>query len=629
MKVSKTMCRIIGSWDFTKKIDKQKFSTMVDSLRHGGPDDSGVYYEDTLAFGHRRLSIIDLSNLAHQPMISKEKNYILIFNGELYNYQQIRKELMALGHIFFSNSDTEVVLNSYIQWGEKCVDKFDGMWAFAIRDINKNIIFLCRDRLGVKPLYWYFDENIFMFGSELKSFKKHPSFKKSINQDALYFYFKYGYIGDDKTIFSHCNKLEAGTFLTINNNKEIEQTTYYTPDKDYHQNSQLPHIDILPKTKELLTQSILSRTVSDVGFGVFLSGGNDSSLVTAILKEHNYDFDTFTIGFDETQFDEAKAAKKISEHLGVKNHTLVCTASDLKALIKDIIKVYDEPFADSSAIPTMLLCKYTAQHVKVALSADGGDEQFYGYKRYQLTKSRYSIYNKKRSPYIYKFLNSFNDKAILSTINLAKKNMSMEKYLRIKQSMKNPNIENIYKTDISIFKDQELASLMGRGIIEEKIFIDSISHEENMQLYDLKKYLKDDILVKTDRASMRFGLEVREPLLGKELVSFTASLPLEYKYKNGNNKAIMKELLESYLPKEIIHSTKKGFSIPLEKWFLQDHVLKQMLVDELSSESLKSDGYINYEYVQSLLHEFLNNNSIVIYKLWLILIYKLWKDEWQ
>ena len=622
------MCRIVGYWDFNKR-HTSHISEMKNQMIHGGPDDHGEYIEQdsNLEFGHRRLSIIDLSNMAHQPMIIQ--NHIIIFNGEIYNYKEIRNELSILGYKFNSNSDTEVILNSYIQWGEKCVRKFDGIWSFAIRDRTNNTIFLSRDRNGVKPLYWYFDDNIFMFSSELKALSVHPKFNNTIDKNSLKEFFRYGYIGKSHSIFNNCFKLEAATNLIIDHKKNIKITPYFNREKSFINKIDYTENEILEKAKKHLTKSILSRTVSDVKFGVFLSGGNDSSLVSAILKENQYDFETFTIGFDEAKYNESTIAKKISNHLSIKNNSFLCNISEAKDIIPKIPLIYDEPFGDSSAIPMLLLSKFTSNFVKVALSSDGGDEQFYGYNRYLLTNNRYKYYKYKHNKLFYNILNQFQNKTILKIINsIHSPNISLEKYLRIKQSLKENTFENIYKSDLSIFKEEELVQLTNNRYQEEADFKNILDFNTNMQCFDLIHYLTDDILVKTDRASMNFGLEVRDPLLQSELIEFSSSIPMKYKYKNLQKKYILKELLKQYLPSDIINLPKKGFSVPLFQWFNSDQYLKELLCDELSSDSLKNDLNINYSYVQKLLKSFLHGNSVVIYKLWLILMYKLWKDQW-
>lgn len=619
------MCRIVGYWDFSKKSSSSYIEEMTDTLLSGGPDDYGIYsYDNNIYLGHRRLSIIELSKLGHQPM--HYKNLTIIYNGEIYNYRSIRNELIDLGYQFQSNSDTEVILKAYDKWGEHCVKKFDGIWAFAILNKVDNHLFLSRDRFGVKPLYWYYDNNIFMFSSEIKAFYKHPKFKKEISQKALSKFFQYGYIGGELSIFDKCYKLKAGTNLIIDHEKNIKFNQYYSLKKGYHKELTYSLDNITINLKKKLTESILSRTVSDVDIGVFLSGGNDSSLVASILKNNGFNFETFTIGFNEKQFNEADIAQKISKHLGVKNHNLICNTKEAKEIIQQLPYIYDEPFGDSSSIPSILLSKFTSNHVKVALSGDGGDEQFFGYTRYPVTLQRYKQYSKYYNKYLYKLLTLFNNESLVNLYNkINSDSVSLEKYLRIKQSMNINSFEELYNIEFSIFKQEELNNLLpNTHTIQKSFFIEGLSNMKNMQYTDLKNYLPDDILVKIDRASMYYGLEVRDPLLSHHLVEYSASIPGHYKFQNNQTKYLLKSVLKEYLPLDIINLPKKGFSIPLQEWFSEDKNMKELLFDQL--HNLRNDPFLNYSYIQSLLKRFDKKEYLVIYKLWLLFLYSQWKN---
>ncbi|MFC1671456.1 asparagine synthase (glutamine-hydrolyzing) [Spirochaetota bacterium] len=386
------MCRITGfidpNYNGSYKIEKTAVS-MRDTMIYGGPDDGGLHFDKNigLALCHRRLSIIDLSNLGHQPM--EFDNLVITFNGEVYNFKDIREDLEKEGYKFESNSDTEVVLKAFHRWGIKCVHKFRGMWAFAIWNKTEKEIILCRDRVGVKPLYWYYKDSLFMFSSELKAFHQHPKFHKEIDELSLSLFFQYGYINAPHSIFKNTYKLEPGHFLIFKNGN-IKKEKYWTLEDYFNKGAderdkwlKKGENEVADELEHILTKSFKLRMVSDVPVGVFLSGGIDSSLVTALLqKEFTTPLKTFTIGFHEKKYNEAEWAKKVSMHLGTDHTELYCTPKEAYNVIPKLPELYDEPFGDSSAIPTLLVSQLAKRDVKVSLSADGGDEQFYGYERY-------------------------------------------------------------------------------------------------------------------------------------------------------------------------------------------------------------------------------------------------------
>ena len=384
------MCRITGFWNFKNQSAFQLNETvkgMNNSMIHGGPDDSGVYVDCNagLALGHRRLSIIDLTKTGQQPMTHPSDRWIICYNGEVYNFKEIKNELKTLGEHFKSTSDTEVILHAWARWGEKCLEKFRGMFAFAIWDRQDQQLTLVRDRIGVKPLYWYHTEHLFMFASELKAFHQHPLFKKEINPDAVSLFFNYGYIPAPNCIFKHAHKLEPGHILTIRKDEEMNIKSYWSP-MDYVRttNEYSTGATLVDELEEQLKEAVQLRMVSDVPVGIFLSGGIDSSLVAAFAQQQSSQpLKTFTIGFEEASHNEAHWAKKVANHLGADHIEQYCSAKDALDVIPQLPELYDEPFGDTSAIPTYLVSKHAANELKVVLSADGGDEQFAGYHHYQ------------------------------------------------------------------------------------------------------------------------------------------------------------------------------------------------------------------------------------------------------
>ena len=644
------MCRIAGFWDFNYRDDydiTEVATNMRDTLIHGGPDDAGNYIEveNGLALSHRRLSIIDLSDLAHQPMISENKEVIISYNGEVYNFQEIKKELEGLGITFKSTSDTEVILKAYIKWGFDFIHKCRGMWAFAIWDEREEKIILCRDRVGVKPLYWYLQEGIFMFSSELKAFHKHPKFKKDLWPEALSLYLQYGYISSPYSIFKHTYKLEPGHFLTINKNGDIKKDKYWEAEDFYHDTAATNSFnkktenEIEEELEDILRDSFKLRMVADVPVGMFLSGGIDSSLVTAILqKEYTTPLKTFTIGFHEKQYNEAQWAKKVSAHLGTDHTELYCTAKDAFDIIKDIPQLYDEQFGDSSAIPTHLVSRLAKEQVKVSLSADGGDEQFCGYKRYWYSdKLIKTLNNIPLSNHFPKALSLVSPDLAFSIITplldkfkpSLKRSVYKDKYIKLLMFLEEKDHFKKYDIITKFFLTDDLLLLDHQKDITQTYKVEHQNGLDNISLYmlyDLKSYLPDDLLVKVDRATMGVALEGREPFLDHKIIEYAARLPMEYKYKNNTSKYILRKILYKHVPRELIDRPKQGFAIPLYEWFRNE--LKELYLEYLNPERIKNEGIFDSKEVEKLLNDFLNDKGISPFKLWYLFVFQVWKEKY-
>ena len=625
------MCRIVGFWNlnFKDQYDLEKTITqMRDTLSHGGPDDCGLYVEKEtgLALGHRRLSILDLSPAGRQPM--EFDGLVIVYNGEVYNFGEIRKELEKEGYEFFSNTDTEVILKAFHRWGTECVHRFRGMFAFAIWNRHKKELVLCRDRIGVKPLYWYYKDGLFMFASELKAFHKHPEFSKELNLKALSLYLQYAYIPAPFSIFKNTHKVKQGHFLIVKlegNSFSIREISYWDPVDIYHKGfekrkelEKMSEDDIARELEEILTESFKLRLISDVPVGIFLSGGIDSSTVTAILqKESTSPVKTFTIGFYEKDYNEAEWAKKVAKHLGTDHHELYCTPREAFEIIPKLPEIYDEPFGDPSAIPTYLVSRFAREHVKVALSADGGDEQFYGYTRYWIVENLVKRFNAIPKPlfglisFFFRSVSADTAFRIYQTVNfiLPKYTNFRDKWLKLSNLLDQKTSYGQYDTSLRYFLEQDLITM---SIKTESIsLIDVFSSntikdfKDFMMLFDIKTYLPDDILVKVDRASMSVALETREPFLDRDILEYTILIPSSLKYKNGVSKYILRKVLYKYVPKNSLDKPKQGFGVPIYEWFKND--LRELYMYYLSEDLLKKSDVFSQKQVNKLLNDFLQD----------------------
>lgn len=641
------MCRITGFWDFNYRgdYDLEKVAlSMRDTLIHGGPDDAGLYVEPKrgLALAHRRLSILDLSPLGHQPM--EFKNLVITYNGEIYNFKEIRAELEKEGYTFKSNSDTEVILKAFHRWGFDAVHKFRGMFAFAIWDKKEKNLILCRDRIGVKPLYWYYKDGLFMFASELKAFHKHPKFKKELDEKSLSLFLQYGYITSPYSIFKNTYKLEPGHFLVLYENRKLEKIKYWDVKEHYLKGFEerdkwlkRSEEELAEELETLLIESFKLRLVSDVPVGMFLSGGIDSSTVCALLTKEGIKLKTFTIGFYEKEYNEAEYAKKVAQYLGTDHTELYCTPKEAFEIIPKLPEIYDEPFGDSSAIPTYLVSKLAKSKVKVSLSADGGDEQFCGYTRYWIVGDRIRKFSSLPFlPLFAKALDLISPDTALLVYNalkplLPKWTNFRDKYTKLRNVLKHSrNIKAQYDLSNKIFLDGDLERLGLKNPFPnhtDLIALESEDHLSYMMFYDLKTYLPDDILVKVDRATMSVALEGREPFLDHKIVEWTSKLPPELKYKNGVSKYLLRKVLYKYIPRELVERPKQGFGVPIYEWFKGE--LKNFYKEYLNPDKIKKEGLFDHVEVSRLLNDYLNNRGVNHNKLWLLFVFELWRERWM
>lgn len=633
------MCRITGFIDFNKTISydiKNTITLMRDSMKEGGPDDKGNFTEVnnyySLAFGHRRLSIIDISSAGHQPMFSSDNNIILNFNGEIYNYKEIRNELIQKGHSFKTHSDSEVIIEAYRAWGITSINKFIGMFAFLLFDKKKQMVFAVRDRAGVKPLYYYNNENLILFGSELKSFHQHPNFKKEINVDALALFFQFSYIPGSNSIFKNVFKVLPGHYLTIDlQQQQVTDHVYWDAVDKYRQPliSGINEEEIVQITEDLLISACDYRMVADVPVGVFLSGGYDSSLVTALLQKNRVNkIKTFSIGFHEAGFNEAPYAKKVAEHLGTDHTEYYCTHKDALDIIPLLPEIYDEPFGDDSVIPTTLVSKIARQSVKVALSADGGDELFGGYKKYSTLinlKNKMSAFPRVVNRGAGGFIEFINPHFLFSSSPFIQKTEKLSKILR-SGSM----AEMMYWYDFTN-TSAELKKIIAQSFnLYDSSFYSKLKSDDeinSMLAIDYITYLPDDILTKVDRATMSVGLEGREPLLDQHLLEWLATIPGEIKIKNGVKKNILKKIVHKYIPQPIMDRPKMGFGVPITEWFKKE--LKDYFNIYLGAGSIKKHNLFNNEIIERKKQQYFKGNNRVAPELWNLLMFQMWYEKWM
>jgi asparagine synthase (glutamine-hydrolysing) len=621
------MCGIAGFID--TGIGYEELEKMTNVMHRRGPDAAGFYYENQVGFGHRRLAILELSALGDQPYYFE--SLVLVFNGELYNYQEVKKELLQQGYIFNSNSDTEVLIKAFHYWREEAVHRFIGMFAFAVYDKRTEELFLFRDRVGVKPLFYAHTQGL-IFGSELKVFKTLPR-TYSLDKEAIYQYFKFGYVTNDNTIYREIKKVLPGHYLRYHKNK-IEQIEYWTPSLEKHKEG-ISETVVLEELEGLLQSAFKYRMVSDVPVGVFLSGGIDSSLVTAVLQKKYGNINTFTIGFDNLNFNEAPYAAKVAAALGSRHHEYTLGAERAKKLLYDFYDIYDEPFSDSSGIPTTLVSELAyKENIKVVLSADGGDELFCGYTHYErIRKSlqRYLPYGKITSKAQASLIRQLDKLGLLKKIyayNFEHKALAYENRLL------SSDFTEFYQNSISNQADAEIEKLIGytsdfKSIRKKKR--EGTCQVEEMMYWDFLHYLPDDLLVKVDRATMYHSIEGREPFLDHRLVEYSYTLPLKFKCRDGVNKYVLKKLLSRYVPSELFERPKQGFSIPIFQWFTKE--LNGLIRQYLTEEKLKETGAFNVPEVMKELDKFdyyvQRNQQYNIQKVYRLLSFMMWWDKWN
>ena len=632
------MCSIAGF--VSKTSQKEILDLMNRELSHRGSDDSGLFVErfkdDFVHLAHNRLSILDISQNAHQPFVSDCKRFVIVYNGEVYNFRDIKEELVKLGYFFRSKSDTEVILYAYKEWGVKCIEKFIGMFAFCIYDKKEGTLFLARDRAGVKPLYFYDGGGEFVFASEIKAFHKNPSFIKELNEDVLPFYMRFGYVPSKNSIFKNLYKLEQGCYMLYDiasNKYEIKR--YWSAIEEYKKEKfQKSEEEIERELEEILYEAAAFRMIADVDVGIFLSGGYDSSFIAAILQR-NYDtkLNTFSIGFEEKEFDESSYAENIAKYLGTKHQNHFIKKKELVDIALNLPFIYDEPFADDSTIPTVALSSFARNGVKVVLSGDGGDEVFCGYSKYSALYPLANSLKKNALKLLVGLLPDLSVEGINSLLpqNLKNRNIT-DKYDKFKRAVNSENLSQMFINASSNISQKELNDILfvSKFIPSSFKYFDDIkdlNFLDQMMAIDYITYLSDNSLVKVDRASMSFSLEAREPLIDHRIVEYLSKIPVSIKYKNKNKKYLLKKILHKYIPKEKLQRPKSGFQPPLERWLRRE---LSFLVDIYLDETrIKKSKYFIANEVLGMKKAFKEGKKININKLWSIIVFEMWRERWM
>jgi len=614
------MCGITGF--ISSKWVLNDLQKMTRKLKHRGPDAEGFYSntEQDIFLGHRRLSILDLSDAANQPFYSSDNRYVMVYNGEVFNYQEIAAKYAIQTK---TTSDTEVIIELFAKIGVDAFQEFNGMFAIAIWDTLEEKLTLVRDRFGIKPLCYYDGPNGFAFASELKAIIELP-IPRLINTEALADYLFLEYIPKPNTIFQNIKKLANGCYLEVTNEVNVKIKSFYDI-RDKYNPTPIKEENAIDEFHSLLSKAVKSRMISDVPIGAFLSGGVDSSLIVAKFQEQSaLPVETFTISFDEKKFDESSYARRVADILKTNHHEYKLPKEDIFNVLKDAVEFYDEPFSVSSVLPSLLISKVTKQHTSVALSGDGGDELFMGYNTY----------------YWYNRIDTLKKIGGNASLKLAG---SILKMLGGKPALKSRYFEgandtdpylNLWSQEQQMFTQQEIGSLLNYKYKHattipyweslEKI---SLSNEQAISFFDINHYLADDLMYKMDIASMRHSLEVRCPFLDYNLAEFAINLPLDLKINKGTQKYILKKALERYIPKDIIYRTKWGFSAPTEGWLKGSH--SYLIEHYLNKSYIDAQGIFNSNEIEKLTFEFKSGNLFHNKRIWTLLIFQLWFEQFM
>jgi asparagine synthase (glutamine-hydrolysing) len=611
------MCGITGSVGFNRENDY--IDKMVLALKHRGPDAGGVWKDELCSLGHRRLSIIDLSENANQPMVSHDERFVMVYNGEVYNFKEIAAELKMP---MKTSSDTEVILEAFAKWGTDFVNRLNGMFAIAIWDKARKQLFLFRDRIGIKPIYYFHQGEKFAFASELKSLLAHTEISDSVdvNRKAVYHFLHVGYIPQPLTIYNRIHKFPQGCYGVFREG-EFEIRSYWKPEEQIKPELLKDEDVAYDQLHELLRDSVRKRLMSDVPYGTFLSGGIDSSVVTAIARSVSDEpLNTFSIGFSDARFNESVHAKRIAECLGTKHHEFILEEKDAINILPELNDIYDEPFSDSSAIPTLLVSQMARRHVTMTLSGDGGDELFMGYGAYRWAQRLHHPF--------WKLM-----KRPVTTI-LKQGNNRMKRAAWLFDFNHQTNLQShIFSQEQYFFSVREIIHLWPEINDFEEVQLNSghehhrkLTPSEQQALFDLKYYLPDDLLAKVDRASMYHSLETRVPLLDYRIVEFVLNLAPDLKLRNGQTKYLLKKILYNYVPSEFFSRPKQGFSIPLARWMRAE--MKDYVFEHLHSFALNQMLERDVNTINSV-KQWKEGNDLFYNRVWLLVVLGRWLEKYR
>lgn len=642
------MCGITGYWN-KRGADASIVEQMALQIRHRGPDDSGIWLDEGpgLALAHRRLSILDLSPAGHQPMVSPCDRYILVYNGEIYNHQDLRTELEGEGGHFDwrGHSDTETLLAGLRHWGfEGTLKRLNGMFAFALWDKAERTLFLARDRMGEKPLYYGCSGGSFLFGSELKSLSAHPHWQGDVDRNALTLYLRHNYIPAPWSIYQGISKLPPAHFVIVREAGQVvsEPRCYWDLRKIATRGSvdsnASPEV-LIDELEELLRDAVARRMTADVPLGAFLSGGFDSSAVVALMQaQSNRPVKTFTIGFHEKNYNEAEHAKAVAMHLGTDHTELYVTPGEAMAIIPQLPTIWDEPFSDSSQIPTLLVCKLARQHVTVSLSGDGGDELFCGYSRYTQGYQIWRAMSLLPIPLrraVGGLMQAIPGAPLESLVRFLPKRFQVphlaDRLPKLAEVIKESSGELYYRRLVSHWKNP---SAVVRGGVEPLTLFDMQERlpklpglREQMMYLDSLTYLPDDILTKVDRASMAVSLEGRVPLLDHRVVEFSWRVPTSLKVRDGKGKWLLREVLYRYVPRELMERPKMGFGVPIDAWLRGP--LREWGEELLDEKRLREEGFFDPAPIRKMWHEHVAGHHRWHYYLWDVLMFQAWLENTQ
>ncbi len=628
------MCGIAG-FISTKFSEDEKLSVvkaMNDPIRHRGPDEDGYFVKGPYAMGMRRLSIIDLSS-GQQPIFNEDRSIGIVFNGEIYNYLELKDILIKKGHAFRTHSDTETVVHLYEEFGTAMLDRLNGMFAMALFDLKKQTVLFAVDRTGKKPLYYTYQNGHFLFGSEPKSFFAHPEFRKELNLHALSQYLAHEYVPAPESIYQKVRKIPPGHYFTLSTSAldQVPETQPYW-DLRFEPKFDLSQDECEERIRELLKKAVARRLMSEVPLGVFLSGGLDSSTVVAMMAElmPPKNIKSFSIAFDDPSFDESSYARQIANHFGTDHREETLSPSIMLDIFPAVAQALDEPFADSSIIPTYLLSRFTRKHVTVALGGDGGDELFAGYDTFPA--HQLARFYEKVPGFIHSMVHKTANLLPVSTDNVSF-DFKVKKFL---SGMNHPK-EVRNQVWLGTFSPEVQHELLVSPIDQsyERIYSQAISLQKNSPaksymdhvVYSyFKTYLMNDILVKVDRASMMNSLEVRAPFLDKDVIEFVCRLPDHLKIKGIRTKYILKKAMAKKLPMNIINRPKKGFGVPISGWFKKE--LKPLLLDEFSPDKIRREGLFNSSVVERILGEHFAGKKDNRKEIWTLLMFQMWKKNY-